>query len=49
MNGYCGDCDKQIEFNSATVTQHTNVNGDVIINLRCEWCNEEELIAIIET
>jgi hypothetical protein len=48
MNGYCGECDKQIEFHKGTVTYNVTVNGDITVYLKCPWCEEEELITIIE-
>jgi DNA-directed RNA polymerase subunit RPC12/RpoP len=43
MNGYCGECDKQIEFHNGTVIQEGNK-----IFLVCPWCDEKELLKEIE-
>jgi hypothetical protein len=48
MNGYCGDCDKQIEFHKGTVIQKKNEEGVVLIFLKCPWCEELELITKLE-
>lgn len=48
MNGYCSECDEQVEFNDGTVIYYVNVNEDIIVNLKCPWCKQEELITIIE-
>jgi hypothetical protein len=48
MNGYCGDCDKQIEFHKGTVVQDINEKGDILIYLECPWCDELELITKVE-
>jgi hypothetical protein len=45
MNGYCGDCDKQIEFHDRTVeVTPPNKYGEIEIYLICPWCEEKELI-----
>ena len=48
MNGYCGECDKQIEFHKGTVIQDKSVEGVVLIYLQCPWCDELELITKVD-
>lgn len=48
MNGYCGGCDKQIEFHNGTVIQDRSIEGMVLIYLQCPWCDELELITKVE-
>lgn len=44
MNGYCEDCDKQIEFHKGTVINNGIVNGIMSVYLQCPWCEGLELI-----
>ena len=44
MNGYCGECDKQIEFDKVNIIQRQSVDGMIFIYLKCPWCEKAELI-----
>lgn len=48
MNGYCGECDKQIEFHNGTVLKKRDNEGSVLVYLQCPWCDELELITKVE-
>jgi hypothetical protein len=51
MNGYCGECDKQIEFHSGNievVKPDGYVQKKIEIYLVCPWCEQQELITKIE-
>jgi hypothetical protein len=47
MNGYCGDCDKQIELTSRNIEQE-RIGTTVYIYLVCPWCEEKELITDVD-
>lgn len=51
MNGYCGDCDKQIEFhkrNIEVIRPDGYEQKQIEIYLVCPWCDEKELITKID-
>lgn len=46
MTGYCGGCDNSIEFHKGTVIQE-NTENKVRVYLVCPWCEEKELLTIV--
>jgi hypothetical protein len=48
MNGYCGDCDEQIEFVERNIRKD-KLNNTVYIYLICPYCEDEELITEVNT
>jgi hypothetical protein len=51
MNGYCGECDKQIEFrkgNIEVIRPDGYEQKQIEIYLVCPWCDEQELITKID-
>jgi uncharacterized protein YlaI len=48
MNGYCGDCDKQVELVESHIEKE-KLNNTVYVYLVCPWCDEKELITTVDT
>lgn len=49
MNGYCGDCDEQIEFHEGTIEKkYDSLENVIFVYLKCPWCNELETITKIQ-